>query len=183
MLAGIAAEMAAADDAADDEQIDELQRAGRASRRLLDRLRSASLARIDLVSSGQGRDSDSRSVAGAVVAVGRDVVVIAAESGDWAVPLWGIAGVVNLVESTHAAESPLDRLGLAAVARSWARDRSIVRVHRGAAPSLDGTIDDVGADFVDLAEHDPGEPRRSESVRRLVTVPFGSMTAIMRRPI
>lgn len=172
LLAGILAEAAAAADAADDEEIYELERAGRAGRRMLDRLRGTDVVRVEI--------SGADPVDGRVVAVGRDVVVMASDTADWAIALWGIVGVVGLSETAPAVQSTLDRLGLASVARSWARDRCVVRLHRLHAPPLDGTIDAVGADHVDLAEHDPGEPRRSGAVRRIVTVPLGAVVALRR---
>jgi hypothetical protein len=67
------------------------------------------------------------------------------------------------------------------VIRSWARDREVVRVFRAGGAPLDGTIDAVGADYVDIAEHDPGEPRRTDAVRRVATVPVSVVTAVRRR--
>lgn len=173
LLAGIAAEVAAADAAALDADIAEVERAARAEARLLDRLRGQSRASIEIMGSGQ--------VVGDIAAVGRDVVVLAADEGDWAVAAWGIAAVIELGGGAREPMSASERLGLASVARAWARQRSVVRVARIGAVPLDGTIDAVGADHLDLAEHDPGEPRRPEAVRRRVTVPLGAIAAIRRR--
>jgi hypothetical protein len=173
LLAGIAAEVAAADAAALDADIAEMERAARAEARLLDRLRGQRRASIEIVGSGQ--------IVGDIAAVGRDVVVLAADEGDWAVAAWGIAAVIELGSGAREPISASERLGLASVARAWARQRSVVRVARIGAVPLDGTIDAVGADHLDLAEHDPGEPRRPEAVRRMVTVPLGAIAAIRRR--
>jgi hypothetical protein len=116
-----------------------------------------------------------------VAAVGRDVVVLAADDGDWAIPVWGLVAVVDLPSSAREAAAPSERLGFASVARAWARQRSVVRVLRVGAGPLDGTIDAVGADHVDLAEHDPGEPRRPDAVRRHVSIPVGAVAALRRR--
>ena len=173
LLAGIAAEAEAADAAALDADIAEVERAGRAESRLLDRLRAQRMAHIEIAGGGQ--------VSGLVAAVGRDVVVIAADDGDWAIPAWGMAAVIELPGGAREAHSPSERLGLASVARAWARQRSVVRVLRVGAGPLDGTIDAVGADHLDLAEHDPGEPRRAEAVRRQVSIPLGAVAALRRR--
>ncbi len=124
---------------------------------------------------------DGGQVAGLVAAVGRDVVVLAADDGDWAIPAWGISAVIELGAGAREATSPSERLGFASVLRAWARQRSVVRVLRVGSGPLDGTVDAVGADHLDLAEHDPGEPRRSEAVRRRVTVPLGAIAALRRR--
>lgn len=173
LLAGIAAEAAAADDAADDAQIEELERAARAQRRLLDRLRGAGTARVEV--------AGGPLVSGVVAAVGRDVVVLADTDSDWLIPPWGIAAVVGLAATPRPATTLVEQLGITAVLRAWARERSVVRVHRLGVSALDGTIDEVGADYIDLAEHDPGEPRRASAVRRIATVPLGSIAAVRRR--
>jgi len=173
LLAGIVAEADAADAAALDADIAEVERAVRAESRLLDRLRAQRMVSIEIVSGGQ--------VSGLVAAVGRDVVVIAADDGDWAISAWGMAAVIEMSGGAREAFSPSERLGLASVARAWARQRSVVRVLRVGAGPLDGTIDAVGADHLDLAEHDPGEPRRAEAVRRQVSIPLGAVAALRRR--
>lgn len=173
LLAGILAEAEAADAASMDADIAEMERAARAESRLLDRVRGQRQASVELVGGGQ--------VAGLIAAVGRDVVVMAADDGDWVIPAWGMAAVIDLRGGLREAATPSERLGFASVARAWARQRSVVRVLRVGAGPLDGTIDAVGADHLDLAEHDPGEPRRSEAVRRRVTVPLGAIAALRRR--
>ena len=173
LLAGILAEAEAADAAALDADIAEVERAVRAESRLLDRLRAQRRVALDIVGMG--------TLVGDVAVVGRDVVVLAADDGDWAVPIWGIAAVIDPTPGVLVAQRPSERLGLTAIARSWARQRCSVRVVRLNAVPLDGTLDAVGADHLDLAEHDPGEPRRPESVRRLATIPLGNVAAIRRR--
>jgi hypothetical protein len=173
LLAGIAAEMEAADAAALDADIAEVERAARAEARLLDRVRAQREVSLEIVDGGLVR--------GLVAAVGRDVVVLAADDGDWAVPAWGITAIINPIEGIERARSLSERLGLASVARSWARQRSLVRVMRVDGAPLDGTIDAVGADHLELAEHDPGEPRHPGAVRRQVMIPLGAISAIRRR--
>jgi len=173
LLAGIAAEAEAADAASLDADIAEMERASRAEARLLDRVRAQREVTLELAGAGV--------VVGLVAAVGRDVVVLAAPDGDWAVAAGGITAVVNPGAGAREALSASERLGLASVARAWARQRSVVRVHRHEAGPLDGTIDAVGADFLEIAEHDPGEPRRPDAVRRQALVPLAGVVAIRRR--
>lgn len=173
LLAGILAEADAADAAALDADIAEVERAARAESRLLDRLRAQRHVSIEITGGGR--------VDGLVAAVGRDVVVMAAEDGDWALATWGIAAVIDLGPGAREVASPSERLGLASVARAWARQRSVVRVLRIGSGPLDGTIDMVGADHLELAEHDPGEPRRGDAVRRRVSIPLGAIAALRRR--
>lgn len=173
LLAGILAEAEAADVAALDADIADVERAGRAESRLLDRLRHQGTVVLEVVGAGV--------VSGHIAAVGRDVVVLAADDGDWAIAPWGIAAVINPGPGARGPGSPSERLGLTAVARAWARQRCVVRVLRLGAAPLDGTIDAVGADHLDLAEHDPGEPRHADAVRRLATIPLGAIAGIRRR--
>lgn len=173
LLAGIEAEAEAADAAAIDADIAEVERAARAESRLLDRLRAQRQVSLEVVGGGM--------VSGAIAMVGRDVVVLAADDGDWAVATWGVAAVVNPEPGVLTPRTVTERLGLASVARSWARQRAVVRIVRAAGAPLDGTIDAVGADYLELAEHDPGEPRHVDVVRRQVVVPLGAVSAIRRR--
>lgn len=173
LLAGIVAEVEAADAAALDADIADRERAARAEARLLGRVRAQTHVALELAAGGR--------VDGLVATVGKDVVVLAADDGDWAIPVWGIVAVIDPVEGSREATSLSERLGVASVARAWARQRSVVRVLRLASGPIDGTIDAVGADHLDIAEHDPGEPRRPEAVRRRLSVPLGAITAIRRR--
>jgi hypothetical protein len=74
------------------------------------------------------------------------------------------------------------RITLRMALRAVARDRSVVRIHlTGADAVVDGTIDRVGADFVDVAEHPAGEPRRRGEVRSTVLIPVAGIAAVRRR--
>jgi small nuclear ribonucleoprotein (snRNP)-like protein len=72
------------------------------------------------------------------------------------------------------------RLGLRYALRTIARDRSAVRIHLRDGEALDGTLDRIGADFAELAEHPPGEFRRRAEVTGFVTVPFSAIVAVRR---
>jgi hypothetical protein len=72
------------------------------------------------------------------------------------------------------------RLALRSALRGIARDRSAVRVHLVDGDVLDATVDRVGVDFVEIARHAAGEPRRHGEVREVVLVPFGALAAVRR---
>ena len=69
------------------------------------------------------------------------------------------------------------RLGLAFVLRELCRRRVAVEL-RTMLGTHHGTIDRVGRDHLDLAEHDAGEPRRERLVRRIRIVPFAAILRV-----
>jgi hypothetical protein len=89
-----------------------------------------------------------------------------------------VAGLGRLVGAPAAA---LDAgLGIGRALRGLARDRSVVRACLTDSTVLDGTVDRVGSDFVELAVHAAGEPRRREEVREVLVLPIGAL-AVLRR--
>ncbi|MBN9621208.1 MAG: hypothetical protein J0H43_16000 [Actinobacteria bacterium] len=73
------------------------------------------------------------------------------------------------------------RLDLRHVLRGIARDRSVVRVQLVDGVTVDATIDRVGADFVEVAVHPAGEPRRRAAVRDVLLLPAAAIAAVRRR--
>jgi len=82
----------------------------------------------------------------------------------------------------HAAPAPEDgvgeRLGLGYALRVIARDRSPVTLVLRDGTVVGGTLDRVGADFVDLAEHPVGEPRRAGNVRGVRMISLGALAVV-----
>jgi len=114
---------------------------------------------------------------------GRDWVLVRTDRGgrDLLVPL---ASVVTLSALHREAGDPgtARRFGLGYALRALARDRATVAVTlAGGCPALVGTIDAVGADHLDLAEHPEGVPRRRENVTAVTTVPFGALVSVESR--
>ena len=62
--------------------------------------------------------------------------------------------------------------------RELARRREPVRVLLGDASSCDGTIEAVGSDYLEIAEHDLGEARRRGAVRARRFVAFAAVVAV-----
>lgn len=90
-------------------------------------------------------------------------------------------GGLGRLAAVPGSEGPvLARLTLRHALRGIARDRSAVRLHLRDATVLDATLDRVGADFVDVALHAPGEARRRADVREVQTVPFAAVATVRR---
>lgn len=70
---------------------------------------------------------------------------------------------------------------LGSALRAVSRDRSVVDLVDLDGTSVTGTVDAVGRDVLDLAEHPADLPRRSANVRTVLTVPFTAVAAVRRR--
>jgi hypothetical protein len=163
-----------------DAEVGERVRAERSRGLLVDRLRAASGQRVRL--DVQGDDG----VSGILQRVGPDWLLIADDgAGESLVPLAAVLAVSGLGPRT--AEQPLAAagrveagLGLAHALRGLARDRAGIALVLVDGRRLAGTLDRVGADYCELAEHPGGEPRRPGSVRAVRAVPFTAI-AVCRR--
>ena len=72
------------------------------------------------------------------------------------------------------------RLDLGYALRGIARDRAPVAALLRDGSVVSGTIDRVGRDFLDLAEHPADEPRRPDAVQAVRAVTFGALAAVRR---
>jgi hypothetical protein len=124
----------------------------------------------------------------AVGSVGRDWLVgelVGARRGSCVVPLAAIASLLptpeQLARSTTGdapVQAPIAlsaRLGLTFVLRDLCRRRAAVEVSTASEGVLHGTIDRVGRDHLDIAEHAPGEARRAASVSRIRILPLSEV--------
>ncbi len=71
--------------------------------------------------------------------------------------------------------------GVGAALRAISRDRAVVDVVDLDGSSLTGTVDAVGRDVLDLAEHPADLVRRPENVRAVRSVPFAAVALVRRR--
>lgn len=126
----------------------------------------------------------SASAGGIVARLGAGWLLIDEGSGREAIvpmrALIAISGVPRRSEAPRSGGSVAAGLGLAHILRAVARDRSAVRLELIDGSALDGTVDRVGADFVDLAAHAAGELRRRGEVREIIVVPVTAI-AMLRR--
>jgi hypothetical protein len=106
---------------------------------------------------------------------GRPEVVVA-----WPAIL-ALRGLPVSVSPTADRAELAGRLDLGHVLRGIARDRSPVAIVLCDGSQLAGTIDRVGADFLDLAEHPAGEPRRPGNVSAMRAVSLAGLSVV--RPV
>lgn len=145
--------------------------------RLVDRLRASVAGRLVVHVLGVG------AIRGHLDVVRADCLVLTDESGRGSlIPLHAVAGVSGLVRESEEPGSEgavAGRLDLRHALRTLARNREAVVVTLTDGSRVAGTIDRVGADFFELAEHDPGEPRRASAVRVLRTVPTAALAVVV----
>ena len=144
--------------------------------RLVDRLRANVGAELRLTLAGAGP------LAGRLQRVGPDWLLLQPAAGPSALV---VRAAVSGVEGLPAAavepgsEGPvLSRLELGHALRAIARDRAPVAVVLRDGVVLDGTLDRVGADFVDLALHPVGEARREAAVRAMRTLTLEGIAVV-----
>jgi hypothetical protein len=70
------------------------------------------------------------------------------------------------------------RYQFALALRELARRREPVRVHLTDGSGIDGTIEAVGSDYLEIAEHDPGEARRRAAVRARRFAGFAAVAVV-----
>lgn len=145
--------------------------------RWVDRLRGAVGHPVRVVCRGAG------AVTGRLADVGVDWLLLVDDRGQ---EVLVAAGAVRVVGGLGAATAVPDDGG--AVARSWdlrravrglARDRAAVQVRLDDGTVLTGTVDRVGADFLELAEHHPDQPRRRGAVRSVQVVVLDALAAVV----
>ena len=151
------------------------------SRREVARVQFADRARLAVGAQLSAGVVGVGSLSGRLVRSGPGWWLLAADGGEVLVCTEAVAwvsGLPALAADPDAVTAVERRMGLGYVLRGIARDRTAVVLVLTDATTLTGTIDRVGADFVDLAEHAPGEPRRAAAVRGARTVPFGGLAAV-----
>jgi hypothetical protein len=170
-------------------QLEQLSQAEREAE-IADRTR-AELARVSIcdrlrASIGQTIScalSEGGVVRGRLDRVGADFVLLTRPHGETVVPLSAVVlleGVGQGAVGADLAGRVVSRLGLAAVLRSLARDRSTVRLRIGAGRVLVGTVQRVGSDFLQLAVHEAEEAPRRGTVRATPLVPLERLVSVER---
>jgi hypothetical protein len=144
--------------------------------RLVDRLREAEGHPLAVTVEGAGV------VHGRLLDNGPDWVLLGETNRrEVLVPLGAVLGVTGMGARSAVPGSEGEvgrRLDLRWALRGLARDRAGVAVVLRDGSTLGGTVDRVGADHVDVAEHPPGEARRATAVRQVRLVPLAALALL-----
>jgi len=116
---------------------------------------------------------------GLVDAVAKDWLLLA-ESGGIVllVPAASVLSVSGLGRRSAVSSAASVELSLRSVLRRIARDRAPVRAVLIDGTTVAGTVDRVGVDFLEIAEHPPDEPRRPAAVTAVRVIPFTGLGAL-----
>jgi hypothetical protein len=96
------------------------------------------------------------------------------------IPTSAVRSVTGLRAGSHEPSLVARSLGLGAALRAISRDRAAVELTDLDGHVLTGTLDAVGADHLELAEHPFDELRRPGNVRAVHLVPFDAVAAVVR---
>jgi hypothetical protein len=144
--------------------------------RVVDRLRAAEGHPVAVAVHGAGV------VHGRLLDVGGDWTLLEENAGrEVLVPLPAVLGVTGLGVRTGVPGSEGEvgrRLDLRWALRGLARSRAGVTVVLRDGSAVTGTLDRVGADHVDVAEHAPGEARRAPAVRQVRLIPLAALALL-----
>jgi hypothetical protein len=144
--------------------------------RLVDRLRPTAGHAVQVTCLGAGL------VCGRLDQVGADWLLLAEDPArELLVCLHAVTSLLGMgaLSTTPGSEGRVgSRLGLRHALRGIVRDRAPVRVVLVEGAAATGTLDRVGADYVELAEHSQGEARRATAVRQVRTIPIVSLAVV-----
>ena len=176
LFADLEAQLAEGEAAA--EQAEEASRARAEHGRieLADRLRGSLGRQVSLGCRGTG------DLAGRLVDVGVDWLLLTdgqqREVLVSAGALCSVSGLAAVTAPAAAVGAVARRLDLRRALRGLARDRATVSFLLEDGTVLGGTVDRVGADFVELAEHPLDQPRRRAAVTSVRAVPLRAVVAV-----
>lgn len=154
------------------------------------RVESGTVSMVERLTGAMGgairlRLDGGRLVSGRLSKVGPDWLLVEdGETAELLVALPAVAAIEGLAARTGRPPGGVDsRFDLRKALRSVARDRAPVTVHTVHGTELSGTVDRVGLDFFELAEHAAWENRRAGSVRAVLLIPLAALVLIRSAPI
>lgn len=156
-------------------EVAERTRQERGRVRLVDRLRAGLGQHVVLRARG------GLVVTGQLVDVGADWLLLSHGGRAVLVPLDAVLALSGLgprAEEPGSEGEVARRFDLRFALRRLVRDRAAVEVVLADGTRVTGTLDGVGADHVELAQHAPDEPRRARSVRQVLLLPLAAVAAV-----
>ncbi len=160
-----------------DSEISDRARMEQAAVKLADRLRG------QLGGTLKVRVSAHEDFEGRLVHVGSEWLVLESGSQSMLIPFSSAAVIHGLGRSTSATQSFSDsRLKLTSALRVLSRDRAPLSVHLTGTDregAVNGIIDRVGSDFIEVAVVPSGEYRRARNVVEMVAVPLHAVRAVV----
>lgn len=119
-------------------------------------------------------------IRGTIDDVGVDWVLLGSPPGSVLVHLPAIRSVHGLPGRAEPPATLARRFTMGMAVRVMSRDRAAVSVVDVTGALLTGTVDTVGSDYFELAEHPLDVPRRSENIRGLRVIPWSAVSWIRR---
>lgn len=175
LFADIEAQLEEAERLELEDEITERIRSERQNINLVDRLRVAEGRPVEVRVVGAGV------VRGSIRQVGADWFLLGGDAGaEYLVPMAATLAVTSTgVKAAVAlgAEGLLWKMTLRYALSVISRDRSVVLVTLADGASVSGTIDAVGADFVDVTPREPGEARASRPAAAF-SLPFSGIGVV-----
>ncbi len=176
LFADLEARFEAEQDAAERAETSSRSRHELGSLRFVDRLGGAVGSPVVLLCRGAGQ------VSGTLSEIGSDWLLLDDDGGrELLVATAAVRAVAGLGRRTAApgdAGPVASRLDLRRALRGLARDRATVQVVLDEGTALHGTIDRVGADYVELAEHPADLHRRAGAVQGVRTVVIDAVAVV-----
>ena len=147
---------------------------------VVDRARAAVGHPVQLRVSGAG------ALEGTLTEVARTWLLLLEPTGREALVPWAavvsMSGLLTWSGVPGAGGQVAARAGFGSVLRRVARDRLPVQITLVDGAVLGGTVDRVGADFLELTQHASAEFRRRGEVSGVRTIPFHALTVLRRQP-
>jgi hypothetical protein len=144
--------------------------------RFAQRLRGSLGAHVSLTCRGAG------AVAGVLVDVGSDWLLLEDDRGRQdlvaTAAVRAVAGLGRWTVPPEPAGAVRGLLDLRRALRALARDRAAVQVVLDDGGVLTGTLDRVGADYVELAEHPADQARRAEAVQGVRAIVIAAVAVV-----
>jgi hypothetical protein len=121
-------------------------------------------------------------LAGRLLDVGADWVLVATASRELLIPIGAVQFITGLSRFTAPESGEVARrLGIGVILRGLSRDRAVVGIQLRGEHRVTGTIDRVGSDHFDVAVHPSDEPRRARAVREVRCVLLPAVLTIAVR--